>query len=95
MKVSRITWRSCFLSTLLLTLAHAAPALAATHSLAASGFGQSSLAQHGLLLAQTGMVKTMLGYALVILGIILGLAVVCRPADRNKIVKTRVKRVQD
>jgi hypothetical protein len=83
------------LSALLLAQGHATPAIAATHSLAVASYGQSSLAQHGLLLAQTGTVKTLLGYGLVILGIILGLAVVCRPTDRNKVVKTRAKRVQD
>ena len=44
------------------------------------------------LLAQSGMTKSLLGYGLAILALILGLAVVCRPADRNKVVKTRIKR---
>lgn len=46
-------------------------------------------------LAQTGVTKSLLGYALAGLGIILGLVVVCRPADRNKVVKKRMKRIQD
>ena len=47
------------------------------------------------LLAQSGVTKTLLGYGLAILGILLGLVVVCRPADRNKVVKKRIKRIQD
>ena len=46
--------------------------------------GESASAAEGLplLLAQGGAVKTMLGYALMLLGIALGLIVVCRPSKR-------------
>ena len=46
------------------------------------------------LLAQTGTVKTALGWGLVGLALLLGLIVVCRPAGRNKVVRKRMERIQ-
>lgn len=41
------------------------------------------LAAVPVLLAQTGMVKSMLGFGIVLLALILGLLVVCRPSGRK------------
>ena len=46
------------------------------------------------LLAQTGAIKTGLGWGLVGLALLLGLIVVCRPAGRNKVVRKRLERIQ-